>query len=58
MPKNVGRYQQGDRIEKSAVAPDEAGVPTKAPQAGPTPKGRQHEKDPKRTYPANRIAAH
>lgn len=58
MPTNVGRYKQGDAKFRAPVDPAQAGTPTKAPLAGPAPKGRQHEKEKPGTVGANRISAH
>lgn len=43
MPKNVGRYQQGNIKTMPAAGPDLGQgdkVPTKAPPAGPVPKNK------------------
>lgn len=53
----VGRYKQGDPIPHEETAPREAGTPSKAPLAGPMPRGEQHQKAPHKTVGANRISA-
>lgn len=50
----VGQMHQGSPIKKDAVAPDEAGTPSRAKPAGPVPRGEQHQKEAPTTVGANR----
>jgi hypothetical protein len=52
MPE-IGKMRKGDTIPHAARQADEAGVPHRAPQSAPAPRGEQHQKEAHTTVGRN-----